>query len=269
MKIKEKTTKKVVIELTKAEMWFLTRHFGPGWIFGFTDPSIELSSEEINALESRAFHSLEKEDVIRRDQTGQIEVDEMIGAMIYSCINPNDVLIISSPENEAKQIFNFLPNWQLELSKSNENYVMTLYDSREDILPAILDSNSVTLKSFEGSLSFLFNEKELEMSLFLYKSGKIEKAKEILTDLNSQPSNPLEFLEYYSSPDFHFIFDIIYDQNKSEKTHSVRNELIQTEMGLFWGVYNEIPDVGKRLLKFTPLNPESVKSRFLRMLPQH
>lgn len=259
-----------IITLSTNEFWYLAKIFGPGLVFGVEDPTIGFSKEEQMVADSEAITSLMQAGVINFDGENQIKMDELLGAMIYSCIHSSNVLVTNSRKLKLERFYYFLPNWQLELSCLNKDYQLTLLKDKEDVFQHIISTYKFELSS-QGSEQnpFSLYEKDLEMAVSLYESENKEQALKILKKNTVGDNLDIDkFLVGYTESQQNLLIKMIYDRNL-DYAHQCKYELIKINNILYWLSYETTPgDDPVPIIHFIPISDSEVKSRFLRMLPK-
>ena len=231
----EKTSNKVSVDLQTHELWYLAKLFAPGLIFGVEDPSEGLSEEEILSNDRQAQVTLEKAGMIRYSNAGQLIIDEMLGAMIFSCIKSNHILILTDKNINQKWYYFFLPNWQLELKKESDVYKLTHFSNRQILLSTILDNVKLRSDQFGEKQEFFIKERYLELAAFLYDSGKKEKSAIILEEnLIGEIPERNEFIQGYNKSENHYVFDIMLTDNNEESIIQEKYEILQNNSSLYW-----------------------------------
>ena len=264
------TSKTLSIEVSNVELWYLAQYFGPGWVFGIENPTENLSDEEKYNFEKEAQTSLSKDGLISMNGGNQIQVDEMLGGMAYSLVHSEDILVVHNIQNGKEAFFHFLPQWQMELIKTDEGYEMTLFKEKKDLFEHILFSQSIKLSEFNINNKFSIASRELELAAFMYESGKKEKALENFKSngFGELPSEP-NFLAGYLTPEFHLIFDMLHHRNDQKRIHSTTNELIQINSTLYWVSHDEAGEEATEMMNFTSITPSQAERRFFRLLPKN
>jgi len=266
MKITE-TKSRLSLTLSTQEIWSLSQLFGPGLIFGVDDPTEGKSEEEIQAAEAEVYSSLNQAGVLEIEASGQLRIDEMLGAMVYSTIHSKDMLALKTPGGQEERYYHFLPQWQLELCSVDDGYQLTLFKERSDLLAHILGISKTTLNDGNEDTNFIISERDLELAAFLYESGKKDRAFEVMPGDKAQQSQMETFLQGYLAPELHLVFDMLYDRDDEEKTHSRRNELLQSKEGLFWLSHDLAGEEALPVIHVNPITPEAAQARFELMLP--
>jgi hypothetical protein len=254
------------VNLRPNELWYLVKLFAPGWIFGVEDPADIYSEDELAEMAQEAYKTLSEEGLIKQNGN-QIQIDELLGGMIYSCIHSKDLLIVKDILKRKECFFHFLPQWQLELCKNDGNYELTLFEQREDLLKHIIDNNLIDLDVISPEKKFSIPQRGLELAAFLFDSGKKEKAVEVFNQGYGDLPAAEQFLEEYHNPDFYIRFDLLLNRDDEIKMHAVRNELLQTNHVLYWISYDEAGEEAIEMMNFTAVNPEQAEGRFNLMLP--
>jgi len=255
------------ITLSPQQLWCLTKLFGPGWIYGIDNPYEDLSEEEIAVIERQVLLDLEKEGLINLENANQIRVDEMLGGMVYSCIYSDDLLVLKTPGGKVDRFYHFLPQWQLELFRSVDEYSLTLFKDRSDLFSHIIDTYDVELNGKNKGKKFSIGTRNLEMAAFLFESGKDQNAEKIFKENPGDIPPVSEFLKAYLNPDFHLIFDMLYEKNDEKRIHTAKNELLQLDGDLYWVSHDLAGEGTVEILSFMPLHPEEAERRFNMMLP--
>ncbi len=267
MKLRNKTDS-LSISISSSELWYLTQFFGPGWIFGVDNPTEGLSQEEKLQFEEKAQTTLSKEGLLLLTGGNQIQIDEMLGGMVYSLLHSKDMLIVRNARSDAEQFFHFLPQWQLELCRIDEEYELTLFKNRKDLFQHVLFSNEIKTEAFNVNGKFRISARDLEMAAYQFESGKEILARELFTNgFGSLPPFD-QFLEGYLSPEFHLIFDMLYDRNDKKHIHSARNEIMQMNGTLYWVSHDEAGEEATEMMNFTSISPSQAEKRFFNMIPR-
>lgn len=263
-----KTNEYISISLSSLQLWYIAKIFGPGWVFGIENPIEGLPEEEIFALEKQTVLELEKEGLVKFDATNQIHIDEMLGVMVYSCIHSETILALNSLKGTAERYYHFLPQWQLELSRSGDTYSLTYFKEISYLFSHIVDVYKLTLKGKTQDIKFSIGARDLEIAAFLFESGKKHKAEQIFNNILGENLPVLEFLHGYLNPDFHLIFSMVHHRNDEKKIHNSKNELLQMNGNLYWVSHDEAGEQLIEVLNFTSITPQEAERRFIRMLPQ-
>jgi hypothetical protein len=263
------TQSKTILSLTLSpdELWFLAQFFAPGLIFGVDDPTEGLDEEALEAFKASAYESLNQAGVLEMETPDQFKMDEMLGAMVYSCVHSTDMLVLKSPNSQAERFYHFLPEWQLELSRDEEGHTLTLFKERSDLFDHILDLSGVKLQGKAADLTFSASERDLELAAFLYESGKKDQALEMLAADIADHAKVEAFIQGYLAPELHLVLDLLYNRDDDVKIHDRRFELLQTAGGLFWLRHGQ---AGKELLPIViiqSITPEDARKLFDTILP--
>jgi hypothetical protein len=261
--------KTVTVTLSPFEFWYLAKTFGPGLAFGVMDPTENLSNEDLEKAEAGAVESLKKAGVIKSDSEDQIQMDELLGAMIYSSIHSNDVLVLKSRAIEKEQFYHFLPDWQMKFSQEGEDYQLTLFKNREDLLKDILFSNNFTSTGHFEERKFSILARELEMGVSLFELDQRDQAiKVIKSSVVGDLREPEEFLAAYSRSKPALSIKMIYNRN-DKSIHECIYDLIQLSDDLYWLSHGTTPgDEPKPVIYFTAVTGSEVRNRVLGLLPR-
>ena len=266
------TTKQmVIVSLSTLELWYLSRFFAPGLIFGISDPFENLDAEKVQMFEEEIKQNLLKEGILRASGTNQYLIDEMIGGMVYSCIHSKDMLVVKDQIYGQVVYYHFLPQWQLALSNTGDECLLTLFKDRSDLFehavnPGMLENTSVGYKESE----FTVGERDLELAMSLYENGKHVQAGQILLDNGIHLEMDLDdFFQNYLSPQKAYIFDNYYSRDDSTRINQRRYLLLQLGHSLFWVTRDFAGETAKPILRFQPIHPGEARERFLKMLPKN
>jgi hypothetical protein len=263
----QNTSNFMTVALSTTELWYLVQLFGPGWVFGVDDPTKNLSKDKVVEMETKAFNSLSKEGMIEHAGGNQLRIDEMLGGMVYSLLHSKHLLVVKDLSNGNERFFHFLPQWQLELCRMDDHYELTLFRERSDLFQHILYVHDAKLDASSDGYKFSIPARELELSAFLFDSGKADQALANLeVDIIEIPSAK-KFLEGYLKPDYHFRFDLLLNREDEERIHTTRNELLQLDDILYWISYDEAGEEAVEMMNFTSVTPQKAERRFNLMLP--
>lgn len=255
----EQTINTVCVELQTHELWYLVKLIAPGQIFGVDDPSEGLSEQEKLSLENQAHESLEKADMIKRSSAGQLIVDEMLGAMVFSCIKSKDILIVTDKNINQKWYYFFLPDWRVELKKENDVYKLTQFSDREILLSTLLEEMKLDSSQLGEKQEFFIEERHLEVAAFLYESGIKDKSLiELEENLIGALPEMNEFIQGYNKSEKHYMFDSIFAHGNEELTIQEHYEVLQFDKHLYWLTrwVNELN--GEKLIYFQEKSSEEL-----------
>lgn len=261
--------KTMTITLSAHEFWYLAKIFGPGLAFGVEDPTAGLSEEEMLKAESEAVESLIQAGVITFEGEKQVKMDELLGAMIYSCVHSNDVLILNSRELERELYFHFLPDWQMEFSQIDKGYQLTVLIDRDSIFPTVISKYNLKLATQPEDISFSVFERDLESAVFLFENKKKENAIKLFEGrIVGDIGNIETFLEGYIKSNQNLLMKMIYNRNNTN-IHECKYELLKMNDVLYWLTYSTTPgDDPLPIIYFTSISEDDARNRFLRMLPK-
>lgn len=263
----KKENDKVTINLSNYELWYLSKLFAPGLLFGVDDPTVSMSEEEIQAADDAAYRSLNQAGLIKMDGKEKLEVDEILGGMVYSCIHSKEMLSVSTSGSADVRFFHFLPQWQLEMYQLDDGYQLTLFKERSDLFTHVLKEHQVNFHGGQSGEKFTILENDLKEAAALYSSGEKERALEVVKTEPTQYFCLEELIQGYHAPQQHLILDMLYDRDDDHMMHSRRNELLQTNKFLFWLSYDQAGDEGVSVINVTSFTSEECHERFNLMLP--
>jgi len=259
---------KIIVTLSPEEFWWLAKIFSPGVIYGVEDPTEGLSEEEIIKAEAAAIDKLSEANVIHAGKDGTLLMDDLLGAIIYSCVHSNNVMVLTFAQSE-RRFYHFLPDWQLELVNIKGEYNLTCFKNREVlvdyILTELLSLKDITLVSED---SFSLPSKDLELAAFLFQSGKSEKAvEEFSRSCIGQLPDLRIFLEGYVNPSKNVDIQMIYNKDGKKLMHQCHYSIMETENMLYWITHSE--SIGNEPVPITFVNTiktEDVKAKLLMMV---
>lgn len=256
------------ISLTTDELYYLANLFGPGWIFGLEKRSDTLDEEQITKSAEVAYTSLSKDGVVIRSNNNQIQIDEILSGMVYSCVHSNHVLVVKDMKSQKERYFHFLPDWQLELVPLKDNYELTLFRERTDLFRHLCFAYNLNPSPNGEGLKFLIDANNLELSSFLLESGKQKQATEILKEAYPDFPDPETFLDDYSHPVSDLRFDLIFDREDEEKIRTKTRRLVEIGGTYYWITYNEKKEGTDDELIFTSVTLDQAEWLFNQMLPK-
>jgi len=225
----------LLISLSPIELWYLAKLFAPGLLFGVEDISEGLSESEVSNLENKAYSSLQNAGMIEYSDKNELIVDELLGAILYSCIHSKDLLIINDEIENEKKYYYFLPDWHVELNEIGEGYQLKLFDDRTVFLNNLEKGWNLNCKENDKKTEFFIRSRDLQGVIFLYESGKEEKAiKYFVESIKGKIPYEKEFLAGYIGSAFHLTFDIIYDRDQKDLMSNAQYEIIKVGEGLYW-----------------------------------
>lgn len=266
MKISE-TQNQFMVHLSPQELWFLAQLFGPGLIFGVDDPTEDLTEEEIQAAQVEVYNSLKEAGLLNMEGSNQLQIDEILGSMVYSTIHSADMLTLKQPGTQEERFYHFLPEWQLSLRKLEDGYLLTLFKERTDLFPHIIEEVNATLHPGNSDFNFTVKDRDLELAAFLYESDKKEQALEVLASVPLTANQLESFIQGYIAPEAHLVFDMLYSRDDEEKTSAQRSELLQTEDALYWLSHVLVGDEKNPFTQVETISPEAAQTRFNALLP--
>ncbi len=258
------------IEISEFKLWFLAQNFGPGWVFGIEDPSKSLKDQEMQTAMTSAQQSLISSEVIKVTDQGDMLVDEFIGGVVFSLIHSEDVIVIKNTKDGSEAFFHFLPQFQVELSKidNDRGYKISVIKDRSDIQPHIFSNYQIQLNEGHNLDVFSLQAKEFEMALSLFEDGNQKKSKEIMSSILGFPFDELEFVAGYLNPDYHLRINSLYHKLDEKAMASQRYELVGFNGENFWVSYDRLGESDIMMMSFFPLSSDQVEKRFNQFLPQ-
>lgn len=266
--ITKETTTSFSVILSPYEMWFLLKLSFSGVVVGISDPSTNLMEEELLKIESETKEKLENEKVIRLTEAGQYLVDELISAMLYSMNNWSHLMTIKDMGKKKERYFYFFPEWQLEQFYDGENYILTLLKDREEIWSYLVNTMNIQPAQYKEFPTFDVTERNLELAIFLYESGKKEQAIKLLTEENAAiPNNWDLFLSNYSNPINFLSIETINRLDEAKNPVQRIRQFIQLDHAMFWVTRARSSEDDPFRLYFRPINTSEVESAFLNLLP--
>jgi hypothetical protein len=266
MKTKQTPTT-LTAQLSPHELWFLAEFFAPGVIYGIEDPGESLSEEEKGQARSAAYTSLMEAGVIEAENAQRVKVDEMLGAMVYSCIHSAHVLVVNQPASQATLFFHFLPEWQLMMRKVDEAYELTLFKDRETLFDTLAELFTFSPPVETAPCAFSIRQRELELAAYLFETSKVEEATAIINQAEGEKPSATDFLQGYSNPTLHLVFDSLYHRNDEIRLHERKHELLVYEGMQCWLSHDLAGEENIPIIHIHSLSSEQLKERFLRMIP--
>lgn len=266
----ELTNNNDIIEviLSPNEFWWLAKFFSPGAILGVKDPTEGLSEEEIKEAESVAIDKLIKAKVINTAKDGTLQMDDLLGAIIYSCIHSTNALVLTLAQLE-RRFYHFLPDWQLELVRIGDNYQLSCFKNREALVDYIL-RDLVTIKNITpiSEESFSIPSRDLELSVFLFQSGKPQKAiEEFSKSCIGLLSDPRSFIEGYLNPSTNVDIEMVFNKEGEKIMHQCHYSVMEINNMLYWITHTEtIGDEPVPIIYFNTMKTEDVKNKLLMMI---
>lgn len=266
--ITKETTTSFSVILSPFEMWFLLKLSSSGVVVGISEPYAQFTEEERLKIEAETKEKLENDKVIKLKGAGQYLVDELISAMLYSAINWSHLMTIKDMGKKKERYFYFLPEWQLEQFYDGENYILTLLKDREEIWSYLVNKMNIQPAQYKEFPTFDITEKNFELALFLYGSGKKEQAIKLFTEENTEvPINWDLFLSNYSNP---INFLSIETINRSDETKNPVQRIrhfFQLDHAMFWVTRARSSEDDPFRLYFRPIDISEAETAFLNLLP--
>jgi len=232
------------------------------------DPTEGLDAEALEAFKTAAYKSLNEAGVLEMETPDQFRMDEMLGAMVYSCIHSTDMLVLKSPNSPEERFYHFLPEWQLELSRVEEGHALTIFKDRSDLFDHILGLSGVKLVGEGDEPTFATPKRDLELGVYLYDSGKKDRALELFETATADRQKVENFIRGYIAPELHLVFDMLYDRDNEVRIHDRRYELLQTTDGLFWLMHDEAGEESLPIIQIQCITPAKAKEYFNELLPK-
>ncbi len=234
-----------------------------------TNPHLGWLIDEIEADQHLALRSLVDRDIVRIVSKNQIELDDVLAAMIKTCAHPQHTLISQFQDSTGKdkQRYIYFDN---ELIVEHIEFKPGLHRltaiKDRDVLLAHLSEVlrlSSTVSSRGGK--FCLPEKILFEARFLCTQGH---AREALNDLKkAQLSDEKAALlsKALTNPVANSAFVAVHNQGKLE-LQNVKGFALLEGNNEFW-ILLPYDKAGDRMVEFIPTNSKLVKQRFLDILP--
>ena len=264
---KELLPERMVLKLSENEFWLLAKYMGPGLVLGIDDPMREMSEDEITQFEHKALQSLKEAGLLSIDPPSNIQIDKVLGAIVYSCIHEYDFLLVKQPIINEERFYYFLPGWQVELNKTLTHYELSLFKERRDLFLHIFNSLFSDSNSGENDVKFTIGKLGLETALFLYNSGQTQKSGQLLSENSvGRIEDPIRFLKGYSKPSNHFIISFVRNLKKKDMKIRSDYELVHTETDLYWLSHGLDGEGGIPITYILSISTKQAEERFYREL---
>jgi hypothetical protein len=255
------------VRLSHMELWYLASLFGPGWIFGIENPIKGLSEVDVRKRESEIISCLSEEGLISIQSEGkQIQIDEMLGAMVYSCIHSQHILVVKNATNQEERFFHFLPDWQLEFVREDDDYKLTLFKERTSLFDYLISTFGKRVDQHMKNVPFSIGAKDLEVASYLFRIGKDDKAAQIFTEHNTEFCDPKSFLKGYSETQNDLRFNMIFNRDDQENIKTKTCRLTEINQTLYWIVHDTEAEEMREILSFTQVNVDRARTFFNQML---
>ena len=252
--------------LSKNELWYLVKIFGPGTVIGITDPTSALTAEEIAKQEVEVEKSLIKNGHLYETETKSLKLDERLAPILFACIHPHHVLAVTDLLTNNESYFYFLPGFHLKLSEQADQYVLTVLKYRHEILSSVLSSWPLDQLTSNSDFNLVVDERDFEWALYLIGEGTVEKAVKLIK--KDEEINVIEkLLRDLSQRDLHLDFNMIYHINNQKLLNNSQQQLIQSQGQLYWLTRYYHGDNQRWELEIQSITYEQIKTHFEHMLP--
>jgi len=255
------------LRLSSFELWYLTKYFGPGVLYGINDPTLGMSDEQVTQIDVEVEKGLLARGLLHNIEVNEFSLDESIVPITYSCVHPQHVLTLENNLNQEEKVYYFLPKWQLELSKDDDMYVLKVLKKREELVDDVL--SEIDARLIQGNHNFQadINEKSLEFAIYLYEQQQKDKAFEELKKAGLT-DNFENILDAYINPITFLEMNMVYHINEKRLINDSQMQLIQTTKCLFQTTryYHGDEDAWKFDIK--EVSFEQAKESLIQMLPK-
>ncbi len=95
------------LQFATDELYLLYSYFGPSIAFGLGEPYLGKFVAEIDVAQRAALQSLAARDLIRVSDNGEVIIDEVLAAMIQTCAQPSETLIVTTQRHGYNQVFHY------------------------------------------------------------------------------------------------------------------------------------------------------------------
>lgn len=249
--------------ITKNELWFLSRFFAPGIIFGFTDPLKDVDSDQITLFEKDIKESLMKKKLFGEVSGSKVQIDEMLGGMVYSCVNADLIVQVRDVVKDQIHYLYLMQDWLLSVDYKEE-VEFCLYQNKEVLFDELFGKTSVAQK---GKMDFLIPVLELDMGLSLLKEEDEVSLSKLFANQQKELNFDLSwFLNAYAHADLHYVFNSICKNQDTRKISNSKVGVVKIEDVLFWFEKVNASENEVAHLKFDEINADELKTKFEEMI---
>ena len=267
--MRQKNVVDLSLDFSVGELWFLLQQFGSGAILGMKNPYLGWLIEEIEAAQRTALRSLVDRDIVRIASKDQIELDDVLAAMIRICAHPQHTLISQFQDSTGKDIQRFIHFGKGLIVEHNEfkpgQHRLTAIKDRDVLLAQLNEVLRLSSTAFSRGGNFCLPEQILFEARSLCSEGQARKAQNILKKAQLSDEKAALLSKALTSPVANSAFVTVLNQDKPEIQNLKGFALLEGKTE-FW-ILLPYDKAGDKMVEFVPANPKLVKQRFLEILP--
>jgi len=258
----------LTVSLDTKELWYLLRYFPSGIVFGLENPYLNYNEEEINNEKNRVVNTLIQKNIIIRNEFG-LQVDEMVGSMVYSLINFKDQIIISDQVRKNEIKIHFLPNWILGFIKNDDLIEMILFKDIDTLWDYITHYFNIPIVNNTQKEQIHLREKDFELLLAFGESNRINNGLRLFGSNDLERLKKLnQFVNSYNKTKFRLGIIATYNYQDIIIAHQKKYELVFIDNYLYWIQNDAAGDNSEKYLVFKPCSFNNFQKEFLAIIPK-
>lgn len=218
------------------ELRFLIQSLGGGWIYGLDEKLRENPAED--QVGEKVLIRLIDLGIVVKNDSGQLQVDDLLIGMVYSLIHAQSVVIVSEALSKTQEHFYFLPDWQMRLSYTahEDQYKLTLFKDRSYVVEQLIDFVNEYHHINKEELFFIVGEKDLELAAQLFVNGQTETAYDVIDSTEGA-----KFLEDFAQLVKHWKINVVNNIHQSSSS-SKRFAIFETRSEIYWVLFDTVRD---------------------------
>ena len=252
--------------LSKHKLWYLLQAFGPGTVIGVIDPTTDLAAEKFENLGAEIEKSLLIDGFLYESDDKTLKLNEKLARLLYACVHPKHVLAVKDFKTNKESFYYFLPGWQMKLMEQSDQYILTFFKDRVDMLSSIFSLDLLVQLPAISSTIITVSERDFETALYLFREGNVDKALSVIGQEKSKATLK-NILRMCSLPDLYLDFNMIYHINNQKLLNNTQQQLIQSQGQLYWLTRYYHEDQQCWVLEIQSISSEKLKDRIFQMLP--
>ena len=256
------------LDFSADELWFLMTQFGPAFIMGMENPYLGFLADEIEEATRKAVHSLIERDIARQISEDSIEVDEVVAAMVQSCVHPQHTLIVQSVTagKGVRRFIHFSSDAIVEhLEEETGNHRLTAIRDRDALGDHLQDALRLETETGSDAQPFRLTEQALFEVSELLMQGKHEDAGSLLAEADLEKGIQQRLTAALSDPVANASFAVVMNRNDRDTQH-IRGFAFLEGKDDLW-LLRPVEQMGQPQVEFQPGNAEAIRRRFEEILP--
>ncbi len=258
----------LTVQLSHNEQYFLVSQFGQVIIMGWEDPYKGWLIDELEEDQLKAKNSLLKKDYIRIVSEDEISIDQVLAAMIETCVFGDYALTISSEQKggyHKQAMAHFKGDFIVEHVVVNDGHELTAIQDQSQLESRYQSELRLGTKVKGSGESFSILEDDLFSLEGSIKDGEIDRAKEALAEGDLEVESADKLIRTLNKPVANSSIVAIANRQDKYAKHVRGMAFLEGEKDLW--IMQPYERNGKQWVEFTPADGNIIVEKFRQLLP--